>query len=89
MTNCIKSATMCEEVKVVSINGLYHARYIVDGIIKSEYTCKNKKEIGLMCREMLRWQHKLGNVTPFTTSARKRVNEKSESILGSSVRKVS
>lgn len=79
---------MCEEVKVVGINGLYRARYIVDGIIKSEYTCKNKKEIGLMCREMLRWQPKLGNVTPFTTSARRRVNEKSESILGSSVRKV-
>jgi len=79
---------MCEEVKVVSINGLYHARYIVDGVIKSEYTCEDKKEIGLMCREMLRWQHKLGNVTPLTTSARKRVSEKSESILGSYVRKV-
>lgn len=79
---------MGEEVKIVNIGGCYHARYIFDGAIKSEYVCKKKNEVGLMCREMLRWQHKLGNVTPLTTSARKRVNEKSESVLGSSVRKV-
>lgn len=79
---------MKEEVKVVKINGYYHARYISDGVIKSEYACKKKNEIGLMCREMLRWQHKLGNVTTLTTSARKRMFDKSETILGSSIRKV-
>lgn len=79
---------MGEEVKVTKINGCYHARYIFDGAIKSEYTCKKKNEVGLMCREMLRWQHKLGNVTKLTTSARKRMSDKSETILGSSIRKV-
>lgn len=79
---------MGEEVRVVKVGDCYHARYILNGVVKSEYTCKKKNEIGLMCREMLRWQHKLGNMTTLTTSARKRMTEKLETIFGSSIRKV-
>lgn len=66
---------MKEQVKVTNLNGEYHLRYIVDGDVVSEYACELKEDIGFAGREMLRWQHKLGNVTDWTTSARNRHNK--------------
>jgi hypothetical protein len=65
---------MKEEIKVTNINGVYHIRYFVGGSLKSEYACELKEDIGFTSREMLRWQHKTGNVTEWTASARSRHN---------------
>ena len=60
-------------IKVTRIKNNYHARlYNQDGRILDEMACKEKQDIGYICREMLRWQNKMGNVTPWTDSARRR-----------------
>jgi hypothetical protein len=59
------------EIKVTNINKQYHARlYSDDGKVLDEMACKVKSSIGWICREMLRWQDKLGNVSAWTSSAR-------------------
>lgn len=63
------------EVKVTNINGVYHARVIENGKVLDEMSCTETTSIGWMCREMLRWQDKLGNHTAFTSASRKRHNE--------------
>lgn len=66
---------MDEKVKVKRIGDRYHARYYVDNILISEYMCYMKCDVGVMCREMLRWADKTGKSTPFTSAARQRANE--------------
>ena len=60
-------------IKVTRIKNNYHARlYNKDGRVLDEMACKEKQDIGYICREMLRWQNKMGNVTPWTDFARSR-----------------
>lgn len=43
-----------EEIKVTKINKRFHARLIVNGAIHDEMACSLKRDIGHICREMLR-----------------------------------
>lgn len=61
------------EMKITRINNKFHARLLSDtGEVLDEMACTLKADIGHICREMLRWQDKMGNTTEWTRSARER-----------------
>lgn len=60
------------EIKVTRINGEWHARLYFCGILRSEMSCKNRADIGYICREMLRWHDKMGGESEFAAAARSR-----------------
>lgn len=62
-------------IKVTTIDGIYHARLTKDGQVIDEMACKEKSDIGYICREMLRWFSKLGGVSKWAEASRKRQNE--------------
>ena len=64
-------------IKVTKIGKRWHARLINNGVILDEMACALKEDIGWICREMLRWQDKLGNSNDWTSSARKRQTSQS------------
>ena len=60
-------------IRVVNINSEYHARLFNDNdTVLDEMSCKSKDGIGWICREMLRWQSKMGSTDPWAESARER-----------------
>lgn len=64
------------KIKVTNIKGGYHARLFSDqGKILDEMSCKAKADIGWICREMLRWQCKLGSTDPWARNARQHHND--------------
>ena len=44
-----------------------------DGIEVDRQTARTRREIGAVCRDMLRWQSKLGSSDPFADAARVRI----------------
>ena len=67
----------CEhEVTVRNINGRYHVRVLVNGVVNQEAVCESKLHIGYTCRSLLRWEDKCGNISDFASSARERHNRK-------------
>jgi len=61
------------DIKVTKIGNEWHARLLNEaGVVIDEYGCKLKEDIGWICREMLRWQDKLGNTDDQTQFARLR-----------------
>ena len=60
------------EVKVTNISEKYHCRLFKNGELVSEIQCDLKEDIVWCCREMLRWQDKMGYVSRFTSAARER-----------------
>jgi len=59
------------DIKVTKIGNEWHARlFNEEGIVIDEYACKLKEDIGWICREMLRWQDKMGNTNDQTQFAR-------------------
>jgi hypothetical protein len=61
------------KLKVTRIGDRYHARLIIDNdVVFDEMACSLKRDIGWICREMLRWYSKLGGVSEFAESARDR-----------------
>jgi len=60
------------EIRVRHINNKYHARLYRDGKLVDEMACKEQRDIGFICRKMLRNQDHNGFSTEYTTSARKR-----------------
>lgn len=60
-------------IKVTKINDNFHARLKKGSKIISEMACKSKQDIGFICRELLRWEDKMGG-DKFTSSARNRQN---------------
>jgi hypothetical protein len=66
----------CEhEVTVRNINGQYHVRVLLDGVVNQEAVC-NKIDIGWTARSLLRWEDKCGNISQFASAARERHNRK-------------
>ena len=61
------------EVTVRCINGQYHVRVLLDGVVNQEAIC-NKQDIGFTARSLLRWEDKCGNISAFASSARNRHN---------------
>ncbi len=67
----------CEhEVTVRCINGRYHVRVLLDGVVNQEAVCESKLHIGWTARSLLRWEDKCGNISKFAHSARERHNRK-------------
>jgi hypothetical protein len=62
-------------VKVTKIKARWHARVLVDGKVHSEMACANREDIGYICRDLLRWFHKLGGVSEFAYASRRRRNK--------------
>lgn len=65
----------CEhEVTVRCINGRYHVRVLLNGVVNQEAVCESKLDIGYTARSLLRWEDKCGNISKFASSARARHN---------------
>jgi hypothetical protein len=61
------------EIKVTHIKNRYHARCFLNGKLVDEMACQNQQDIQVICREMLRWLHKLSiHVSNYTDRARHR-----------------
>jgi len=60
------------EIKVTKIKNRWHARMVIDGNFIDEMACELRRDIGWICREMLRWHQKLGGVSKFADAARSR-----------------
>ena len=62
------------EIKVRRIGSRWHARLYVDDLVYDEMACTDKRDIGHICRIMLRWLDKSGYGNQWTASARRRLN---------------
>jgi hypothetical protein len=61
------------EIKVTHLGkGIYGCRVFTDGVLNAENRCKGKENIRLACRDLLRWESKLGNISAFAQSSRHR-----------------
>jgi len=68
----IKSTNPDPEIKVTKINRRWHARLIHQGVVKDELACECTEDIGLICKEMLRWFDKMGNISLYADKSRHR-----------------
>lgn len=64
-----------EEIKITKINKRFHARLIINGAIHDEMACSFKRDIGHICREMLRWYDKMGGSKWSSFSRKNRRND--------------
>ena len=60
------------EIKVTRINSRWHARVTIGAIVRDEMACELRRDIGWICREMLRWLDKGGEGGQFASAARHR-----------------
>lgn len=58
--------------KVTKIKDRWHCRLYVGKNILNEMAVKHSEDIGLACKEMLRWFDKLGGVSQYANKARYR-----------------
>lgn len=61
------------EVTVRCINGQYHVRVFLDGVLNQE-AVTTKNMIGVTARNLLRDEDKCGNISEFASAARERLN---------------
>jgi len=61
------------EVKVNRIGNVYHCQVFTNGVLNQEAIAKNQSEIGFVCKDLLRWEDKCGNISNFASSARRRL----------------
>lgn len=69
-------------IKVTALGNRHHARLLKDGVVIDEMSCELKQDVGYICRDLLRWFSKLGGVSAWAESARRRMNEKQEVPVG-------
>jgi hypothetical protein len=62
------------EVTVTRIGGIYCCRVYTNGLLNQEAIAQNQSEIGYVCKDLLRWEDKCGNISAFASSARERLN---------------
>jgi len=60
------------EVRVTKINKRWHSRLIYKYKVVDELACQCSEDIGLICKEMLRWFNKMGNDSDYADKARHR-----------------
>ncbi len=68
------------EVKVTRINDAWHCRVYVQGEVNQEAKCFHRANIGYTCRSLLRWEDKCGNISKLASSARARLNTKTQQV---------
>lgn len=58
-------------VKVTYLGkGIYGCRCFLNGVLNSEYRARGKANISKACRELLRWESKMGNNSKFASRSR-------------------
>jgi len=60
------------EIVVTRIKNRWHARLVNNGKVFDEMACDCSADIGLICKERLRWFNKRGNESKFADKARHR-----------------
>jgi hypothetical protein len=68
----IMMGSVNHSVTVRNINGRFHCRVFVNGELNSEGVTKRKDHIGAVCRDLLRWEDKCGNISDYADRARHR-----------------
>lgn len=64
-------------IKVTHLGGgIYGCRVFLNGILNAENRCRGKAHIGAACRDLLRWESKLGNWSDYADSSRSRGGRK-------------
>lgn len=59
-------------IKVTKIKRRWHARLLCGQKVADEMACAAQRDIGWICREMLRWFDKCGGTSRFAAAARQR-----------------
>ena len=60
-------------IKVTALGkGIYGCRVYTNGNLNAENRCYGRENIGAACRDLLRWESKLGNISDFALSSRTR-----------------
>ena len=59
-------------IVVTKIRNRWHARLSLNNKLVDEMACQQRLDIGWICREMLRWAAKSGNISEFASAARRR-----------------
>lgn len=62
------------EIKVTCINGRYHARLYYRGSCCDEMACQYRQDIGVICKELMRWFDKLGGSSVYADKTRHRTS---------------
>lgn len=62
-------------LNVKFIKNRWSAILYLNGKIIDKMACSNKKDIGFICREMLRWYDKMGGISDWAKAARYRQKE--------------
>ena len=70
------------DVKVKRIGTMWHASLYLDSNVHDEMACSDRRDIGKICRIMLRWLDKTGGGNKWTASARRRLNEDNPGFYG-------
>ena len=52
--------------------GIYGCRVYTNGNLNAENRCYGRENIGAACRDLLRWESKLGNFSKYADSSRTR-----------------
>lgn len=60
------------EIKVTHIKNRYHIRLLCDGKIIDEMACDAKQDIGVVCKELMRWYDKTHGDSLYAEKARLR-----------------
>lgn len=64
------------EIKVTKLGKRWHARLFLNNKPYDEMACSDRRDIGMICREMLRWVDKTGWFSKHADRARHRQYEK-------------
>jgi len=63
------------EVTVRRIGKGWNCRVLTNGTVNQEVRVFDRQNIGVACREMLRWEDKCGNYSAYASAARDRLTE--------------
>ena len=70
--------TISHDIKVTYLgNSKWGCRCFLNGQLSSQTTVTDREQIGEACRELLRWECKLGNISEQSTASRERSRRKS------------
>ena len=61
------------EVKVNRIGNVYHCQVFTNGELNQEAIAEDRSQISYVCKSLLRWEDKCGNISDYASSARRRL----------------
>lgn len=69
------------QIKVTKIKNRYHARLMKLDVVISEMASELRIDIGYICRQLMRWEDKMGG-DEVTSASRNRLNTKPDNFRG-------